>query len=545
MPSIHPLPSWAATPRPHQPPAIESAVEAFNAGTEVVFMDAPTGSGKTYIGELVRRELDVSALYVCTDKQLQAQFLRAFPYAKLLMGKANYKPHYGGEDITCEDCTANGPDDTCMWCPDWFTCPYQVAKKQALNAEVAVLNTSYFLTEANFVGKFSKQDLIIIDEGDTLEDMLMGFVEYSVPEYIMRDLRLQPPIKGARKPTIMLWLNTVADKARAWVSEHPNMEEKRKRRWAAFVEDTWRVRGELQRDIDAAARKKANAQLDDGTDDEAEDSGRWLRDYDTKTFALKPVLVSTYGPKNLWRHSRRFLVMSATIVSADEMVDSLGIPFDWETVVVPMTFPVENRPIILAPVADVTYKNMDEAVPQLVYAIARICENHPGERVLVHAVSKKLNKELTAGLRAEGVGPLFTYEYARERTEVVERFTRAAGGVLISHSMDRGVDLEGDACSVVIVAKVPSPALGDKRVSARMHLPGGEQWYAVQAVRKIVQMTGRHVRSAEDKGVTYILDAQFTKNLYRRNQGLFPGWWREAIDQSFDVRDLMPRRVRR
>jgi len=115
--------------------------------------------------------------------------------------------------------------------------------------------------------------------------------------------------------------------------------------------------------------------------------------------------------------------------------------------------------------------------------------------------------------------------------------------VLFSHSMDRGVDLPGDMCSVVIIAKVPSPALGDKRVSARLHLPGGEQWYAVQAVRKVVQMSGRHVRSDTDVGVTYILDAQFTTNLWRRNRGLFPAWWREAVDSSFDVRQLMPARM--
>lgn len=544
MSSKHDLPSWARVPRAHQPPAVAAAVEAFNAGTEVVFMDAPTGSGKTWIGEVIRRELDCKAVYICSDKQLQDQFLRDFPYARVLKGRNNYKPQYGGNDITCEDCTAATPDDTCMFCPDFYSCPYQVAKAEARAAEVAVLNTSYFLTEANYVGKFSKNDLVIIDEGDMLEGSLMGFVEYAIPEYIFRDLRLSPPIKGARKPTLMAWLQDVADKARAYVRSRPTMGEKYQRRWAAFIEDTNRVRGELQRDIDAKARKKLAA-ADDGIDDEADDSGRWLRDYDTRTFALKPVMVNGYGPKMVWRHSKRFLIMSATIISPDEMADSLGIPFDWEVVQVPMTFPVENRPVILAPIADVTYKTMDDAVPKLVYAIARIVDMHPGERILVHAVSKKLNEQLTAGLRAEGVAPLFTYQNPRERVDVVARFSVSNGGVLISHSLDRGVDLKGEACTVVVIAKVPSPALGDKRVSARMHLPGGDQWYAVQAVRRIVQMSGRHVRSNTDVGVTYILDAQFTKNLWRRNEGLFPKWYREAVISNYDIRTLMPQRISR
>lgn len=541
VPSKHALPSWAHTPRDHQPPAVSSAVEAFNAGVEVVFMDAPTGSGKTYIAEMIRRQLDVKAVYICSDKQLQDQFLRDFPYAKVLKGRGNYKPPFGGAEITCEDCTANGPDDTCMWCPDYASCPYQVAKSEARQAEVAVLNTSYFLTEANFVGKFSKNDLVIIDEGDVLEDALMGFVEYQIPEYMWRDLRLTAPKKGVRKPTLIYWLDDVVYRAVAHVRGKVDMQEKHRRRWAAFIEDTRRVTVELQRDIDIAARKRDQ----DDVDDAADDSGRWLRDYDTKTFSLKPVMVQGYGPKMVWRHAKRFLIMSATIVSADEMVDSLGIPFDWETVQVPMTFPVANRPVILAPVADVTYKTMDDAIPKLVYAIARIVDMHPGENVLVHAVSKKLNVEITSGLLAAGVSPVFTYQDPRERTALVEKFTSCQGAVLVSHSMDRGVDLKGDMCTVVIVAKVPSPALGDKRISARMHLPGGDQWYAVQAVRKIVQMSGRHVRSDTDKGSTWILDAQFTKNLYRRNAGLFPAWYREAIIDNYDIRSLMPQRISR
>jgi len=534
--SQHSLPAWASAPRAHQPAAIDAAVEAFNAGTEVVFMDAPTGSGKTYIGEMIRRELDTRCVYVCSDKQLQDQFLRDFPYARVLKGRQNYRPTYATGKITCEDCTAVSADDDCMWCADRNMCPYQVAKAQARFAEVAVLNTSYFLTEANYVGTFSKNDLVIIDEGDMLEDALLSFVEYRVPEYVMRDLRLRAPTKGARKPTLIGWLNAVATAARQLVQSRGGaMERKHQNRWAAFIDDTKRVAAELQRDVAAA---------DPESDTEADDAGRWLRDYDTKTFAMKPVQVAGYGPKALWRHGKRFLIMSATIISPDEMVHSLGIPYDFETVTVPMTFPVANRPIILAPVANVTYATFDLAVPQLVFAIAQIIAMHPGERVLVHCVSKKLNEALCAGIAVAGVvRPIFTYSNPNERTDLIKDFVNSDGGVLFSHSMDRGVDLPGDMCSVVIIAKVPSPALGDKRVSARLHLPGGEQWYAVQAVRKVVQMSGRHVRSDTDVGVTYILDAQFTTNLWRRNRGLFPAWWREAVDSSFDVRQLMPARM--
>ena len=65
----------------------------------------------------------------------------------------------------------------------------------------------------------------------------------------------------------------------------------------------------------------------------------------------------------------------------------------------------------------------------------------------------------------------------------------------------------------------------------------------MQTIRDIVQMTGRGVRSADDWAITYVLDSQFTKNVWR-NKFLFPEWWREAVNLGADVRWLMPPRVK-
>lgn len=530
--TVSPLPEWVTEVRPHQQVAVEQAVAAFNDGADVVFIDAPTGSGKTLIGELVRRAMNVDrTLYVCSDKTLQDQFIRDFPYARSLKGRSNYPTEYGGTDVTCEDCTAAGPTDACMWCDGHGTCPYQVAKRTAATAELAVVNTSYLLTEANYVGRFSGFDLVIIDEADTLESILMGFVDYTVPRYAWRELRLRAPVKGARKPTLMQWLDGTASRARQHLARNSvNMEPKMRRRWQAFIADTTRVQQEIQRDIDR--------------DEDADDTGRWLRDYDTDTFTMKPVLVGQYGPRNLWRHGRKFLLMSATIVSADEMADSLGLPLDWQVVTVPMTFPVENRPVVLAPVANVTYQQQDAAVVDLTYAISKICERHPDDRVMVHTVSYGLNKKLTAAVQAAvGDRKIVTYTESRQRDAALNEYLNTPRAVLLSPSMERGVDLKGDACRVVVVAKVPFPALGDRRIAARTRLPGGQQWYTVQTIRDIVQMTGRGVRSADDWAITYVLDSQFTKNVWR-NKFLFPEWWREAVDLGADVRWLMPSRVK-
>ena len=272
------LPSWVKEIRPHQTVAVAEVIAAFDDGAQLVFIDAPTGSGKTLIGELVRRETNYPrVLYVCSDKTLQDQFARDFPYAKVLKGKANYPTEYGPADMTCDDCTADSPADPCMWCNSTQTCPYQVAKRIAAEADLAVINTSYLLTEANYVGVFSRYDLIIVDECDTLERMLMGFVEFKVPRYVARALKLVYPIKGAHKPTLRKWIEQVAADAERYERSHRmKLSKKERARWSGFATTAKRTCKEL--DVDIAKN---------GDD---EDTGKWLRDYDTDTFSLKPVM---------------------------------------------------------------------------------------------------------------------------------------------------------------------------------------------------------------------------------------------------------------
>lgn len=534
-----PLPDWVQEIRPHQLDAVKEAVEYFKAGVQCVFLDAPTGSGKTLMAELVRRELDSSALYVCNGKALQDQFAGDYSYAKVLKGRANYPTQSGGPDVTAADCIATSFDSPCWHCEDGKPgCPYEIAKAQALGAELAVTNTAYFLTEANYVGNLSRRELVIADECDTLEPLMMGFIEYEVPQRYMELVKLHPPKKGARKTTLIAWLGEYAASMKVLAAREKDV--KRQRAMVASWQGADRVGMELERDIRLRAA-------------DSEDNGMWLRDYDREDdrLILKPVMVNHFGSGKLWRHGEKWLLMSATVISADEMADSLGLPWEFGVVQVPMTFPVENRKVVIAPVADVSFKAMDEAVPKLAFAIARICEENPGVRVLVHTVSYDLTRKLAKALRfgdadcrlmgGDGGRSLFTYDNAKTRDEALEKYKRTEGAVLLAPSMERGIDLPGDLCRVQVICKTPFPSLGDRQISARIHLPGGQMWYTVRTVRDVVQMCGRGVRSKDDWCLTYVLDQQFARNLWGKSKGLFPKWFQEAVDTKQDIRRLIRR----
>lgn len=499
-------------------------------------------SGKTLVAEMVRRRLATKSLFVCSGKQLQDQFCADFgDYARVLKGRSNYPtatmpfPQYTGDD-----CTGRG----CRFCPERAECPYNIAKVQALTASVSVLNTSYLLAEANTAGTFGEKEtkdgrvtrrpFIVVDEADTLEGALMGYVEFKVSARLLEDLGLQPPVKAARTKTVQGWIGTLVSA----------LEERVERM------DDWDTT-----DIALMRRKRSVTRVLDqargielGNDEDPEGWGDWIRVYETRwdpkkreevdvaSFVLKPVVVQDWGMERLWRHADRWLLMSATIISPDEMAESLGLEqagVPWDVVRMPMPFAKENRPIVMKPVANITYAEAAVEKPKLLAGVAEILDRYGDENILVHTVSYSLTKYLSESLRKEGKErwngrAILAYTNARERDQAVEAFNRT-GGVLLAPSLDRGLDLPDDLCRVVVVAKVPFPALGDRQVSERLRRPGGQVWYGVQVARSLVQMTGRGVRHEEDWATTFILDKQFPRWYREAGRKLLPDWWIEAI----------------
>jgi len=247
--------------------------------------------------------------------------------------------------------------------------------------------------------------------------------------------------------------------------------------------------------------------------------------------------VAPFGPSMIWRHASRFLLMSATIIDAQQMVDDLGIEragLRWELVKSPSTFPAKNRPIHVVHGAAMTFKGQAEEWPKMAVMVRKVLtQKHPGDRVLVHTVSYNFTQYLYD--RLKGLNrPVIIYSDSKERASALDRYKRTPGAVLLAPSMDRGIDLPDELCRAVIVCKMPFASTKDKRVNARMYSGGGsgQRWYQVQTVRKLVQMTGRGMRSADDYCDTWILDSQFTNNVWKNSKQLLPEWWKEALDWS-------------
>jgi Rad3-related DNA helicase len=500
--------------RPHQ----ERAVGNITRSRRYAFLlDAPTGTGKTVVGAAVQRLLGRNAVYVCRTKQLQDQVLQDFPYARVLKGRSNYPcaryPKLFPE-VTAELCTHDEARNPCTRISE---CEYKIAKRVALRAPLAVLNMAYFLAEANYVGGF-ETPLLIADEVDSLEDEVLGFVELVVTKRQIERLGLEPP---RYKTKFEAWLEWFEQAKGVVLRELLALEDTVSDEWGTEDFRLLRRRKELE-----SFYRKLNFAAD-------EVDGSWVWYPEESKWTFKPVWISRYAPSVVWKHADRVLGMSATILSPGQLAKNLGLGRDgreFDYLSLPSLFPVENRPVYYRPVASLSHKTMEQELPRLAAGVDRILRDHPSEKVLIHTTSYRVRDYLVQNLPYRD---RFLTHSDADRARKLEEF-KASGEplVLVSPSMDRGVDLPEEDCRVVIIAKCPFPSLADPQVSRRLYgSKDGKRWYAHKTASTIIQMTGRAVRSPEDHAVSYILDAQFERFL-GENRDLFPRWWLEALKEG-------------
>jgi Rad3-related DNA helicase len=546
------LPEWIQYIRETQWDALEQITAMYQEGKKVVFLDAPTGTGKTLLGEMVRRVMSPGrSIYTCSTLTLQDQFVEDFPYADVVKGRSNYptadqpinfptlnasqcsmQPHIGTK--MCPKCPPVSPERVmwhCATCHPTHRCPYEQAKERAKGSRLAVTNLAYLLTVANYQygkGVIRKDEpFIIIDEADVLEEQLLSFITLTFTKHEIRELGLNPPDK---KTVMESWIDWMRTEAAPKIGKALNN---------IYSNQGWEGDPKLKNKQATLIRKLDKVRHLGGWEE-----GEWLEDhhgldgwvymdYERDVITFKPIRVDEYAQDLLWSKGKRFLLMSATIISAQQMAEDLGLEDDeWGVVTIDSDFPVENRPLYVQPVANMVYKEKDEAWPQMAETIDRIVKYHAGERILVHTVSYPLARSIKSNLSSSQRKRVYTYNNSREREPALKRWLNSRDGIMLAPSFERGVDLADDLCRVIIIAKVPFPNLGDKQVNGRLYSKGGQGWYNMLTVRSIVQMTGRGMRSKDDYCETYILDRQFVKKVTSKGRRLLPRWWRDALVMS-------------
>ena len=109
------------------------------------------------------------------------------------------------------------------------------------------------------------------------------------------------------------------------------------------------------------------------------------------------------------------------------------------------------------------------------------------------------------------------------RSELLERFRRLGNAVLVaSQSFWEGVDVRGEALSLVMIDRLPFQPPDDPVLAARIDKLNGEgrnafmEYQVPQAVITLKQGAGRLIRDETDRGVLMICDTRIVNKPYGR-----------------------------
>jgi ATP-dependent DNA helicase DinG len=156
----------------------------------------------------------------------------------------------------------------------------------------------------------------------------------------------------------------------------------------------------------------------------------------------------------------------------------------------------------------------------LVAAIRPVLEASGGRAFVLFAAHRAL-REAAEALR-DGPWPLFVQGDA-PRATLLQRFRESGNGVLLgSASFREGVDVVGDALSVVVIDKLPFAAPDEPVYEARLEAirrEGGNPFrdeQLPQAVIALKQGVGRLIRSETDRGVLVLCDPRLQTRGYGR-----------------------------
>lgn len=534
--------------REGQKECIEAVLKAFNDGKKFVILEAPTGSGKSVIGMTVAKFFQ-TAFYLTIQKILQDQLTKDFEsdHIKSLKGRNAYqcdywqkyveqhgndktmikmmqnalrdpkiKKTYNARRLPCSEgvCLVKDNKSKCSLCfpkGQQTTCSYYRALNDALKAQNCIMNFHSFLYQTTVTDRFSKRDLLIIDEGHNSEPQLMDFVSLTINDRAFRkDHNIEfPDLDHAEEYAVYFDSIGLHD----------------------IIADHIRVLRYSNRLKEADEWKQTLLQYKIFL--ESVESGNWIPKFEQKKahnkVTLKPIFVDKHAHKYLFNYAERVLIMSATILSPKVMYESLGInPNEAYAYRMKNRFPAENRPIYFTPAGSMSYKNKVKTKPKLVKSINEICKNYSSDRGIIHTHNFE-TAELLLDKCSQDVKQRFVFQKDyRSKEELLYAHANKEGSIIVAPAMHEGLDLKNDLSRFQIICKMPFPALGDNlQLKARMQV--SPDYYDWLTALKLVQSYGRSIRSDEDHADTFILDADF--GFFRKKaKKQLPKWFIEAID---------------
>ena len=250
---------------------------------------------------------------------------------------------------------------------------------------------------------------------------------------------------------------------------------------------------------------------------------RWY-ELSPRGFRLQRTPLDVSGPLRAHREaSRAAWVFTSATLAVDGRFDHVSTRLGLDaprTLIAPSPFDWARQALCWLP-PRMPEPNSRDYTAAVVDAIRPVLQASKGRAFVLFASHRAL-REAAALLREDCPWTLLVQGEA-PRSVLLERFRASGDGVLLgAASFREGVDVAGDALSVVVIDKLPFAAPDDPVFEARLDAirrDGGNPFrdeQLPQAVIALKQGVGRLIRTETDRGVLVLCDPRLTTKSYGR-----------------------------
>ncbi len=466
--------------------------------------------------------------------------------------------------------------DNCLGsqCEHYDKCFVMKARKQALESDVVVVNHHLFFADVMLRDEGVAEILpacntVIFDEAHQLPETASLFFGQSVSttqlvdlardarieaatsakdaaelpvmasalEKAARDLRLAFEDSGTRLPAVALRNRKTVTEALATATEK-----------LTDLAETLHAQAARSEGLTQCFERAdgLRAQLAGWREDKDASLVRWVEVFHQSVqFNATPLSIAEIFRKQVEAQAKAWIFTSATLsVNGNfaHYVNELGIesaqteswasPFDFANqglLYVPQQLPEPNTP-------DYTRAVVEAALPAV--------EASRGRAFLLFTSLRAMREAhglLTEEFKRRGWDYPLLVQGEGSRTELLMRFRELGNAVLIgSQSFWEGIDVRGDALSLVMIDKLPFAPPDDPVLSARIEKINAEgrnafmEYQLPRAVISLKQGAGRLIRDETDRGVLMICDPRLISKSYGKRI------WRSLppMTRSRDIADV-------
>jgi ATP-dependent DNA helicase DinG len=442
--------------------------------------------------------------------------------------------------------------DNCLGsdCPDFDDCFVARARREAQDADVVVVNhhllfADMAIKQSGFGEVLPGAAAFVLDEAHQAPEIASRFFSQSLSARQIRDLCRDFLAESAEvSGALGILREPVADCLQQLKELQAEISERLPERgsWMDLVGNQ-SVRERLQamdtsvaelalaaraleggsRGMDACIERAAELQacLDRFDAGQTPQEVRWY-ERRGRGFALHITPLEVSGVFSAFRETAdaAWLFTSATLAVGEDFSHFAGLMGldDAETLLLDSPFDYPNNAVMWFP-ENLPEPRDREFVPLLLEETIPLLEASQGRAFLLFTSHRSLRH--AAELLAEQVDfPLFV-QGERPRSMLLEQFRESGRGILLgSASFWEGVDVIGEALSLVVIDKLPFAAPDDPVIEARsdlMRRSGGNpfiQLYLPQAVISLKQGAGRLIRDVNDRGALVICDPRIRTRSY-------------------------------